>query len=150
MRLIASDVKGGENVMDPKEAIEKYKKFWKSIFGDDVFRDIGIVEVSMPLLNIEEKRNQYRYIFHIPGYEKRDINIEVSENSLIISGNKRVKEGKKGKNYIYKEINESSFKRVVPLPIDANPDKLKAEFKNGVLTITIPKKKAKRKKIKVL
>lgn len=137
-------------MMDPKKAIQKYKKFWKSIFGDDVFRDIGIVEVSMPLLNIEEERNQYKYIFHIPGYEKKDITIEVSGNSLVISGSKKVRERKKGKNYIYKEINESSFKRVVPLPVDADSEKLKAGFKNGVLTISIPKKKAKKKKIKVL
>ena len=134
---------------DPFEEMKRFRKRMKRLFGEDIFREVGVFTIDSPLLNVEEKKKEYVYTFHVPGFEKKEIEVESGEGTLTVKGKKRAKKEKKEEGYLYKEYEASSFERTVRLPIDADVSRIKAEFKNGVLTLHIPKKKVKKKSIKI-
>jgi len=86
----------------------------------------------------------------IPGVKKDDIDITITENSLTISGERKQEKKVKEKDFHRIERSYGSFSRSFRLPENVNGEKAKAEFKNGVLEIRLPKVKAsKQKKISI-
>jgi HSP20 family protein len=86
----------------------------------------------------------------MPGVDPKDVEINVTGNTLSISGEKKEEHEDKQRNYHYVERQFGSFQRTVQLPAYVDPDKVEATFKNGVLTVTVAKKPdAKPRKIKV-
>lgn len=75
----------------------------------------------------------------VPGVEEKDLKLELSGDTLTISGEKRHEAEEKEKNYYRMERSYGSFQRVLTLPEDADRDGVSATFKNGVLTIEIPR-----------
>jgi HSP20 family protein len=93
-----------------------------------------------PSLDVTETDAEIRVTAEIPGINEDEIDISMSNNRLSIKGEKRAEHEEKGRNYHRVERSYGSFNRTVPLPpgvVDA--DKVKATYKNGVLTITLPK-----------
>ena len=87
---------------------------------------------------------------NVPGLKAEDIDVEVEDNYLRISGRREEVQEKKEKNHYAKEIRRGSFERVVQLPDAVEQDNVTAEYKDGVLKVTMPKKeKAPDKKVKV-
>jgi len=88
----------------------------------------------------------------IPGVDEKDINISLEENLLTISGEKKSErtEENKDKRYLVSERSYGAFSRSIHLPDNIKATDVKAEFKKGVLTISIPKKKVEEpKRIKI-
>lgn len=86
------------------------------------------------------------------GFSKDDISLDIESNHLTISGNSKSQseEENKDKKYYRKEIRSMSFTRSVDLPVPVVSDKASAMFKDGVLTVTLPKsEEAKPKKIEI-
>lgn len=91
-------------------------------------------------IDMRESDNQLIVEAEIPGVAEDDIDVQVSDNVLTIRGEKRFeKKEDKGEEYHYLERAYGSFARSIPLPYDVDPDSVEAVFKNGVLTLTIPK-----------
>lgn len=92
-------------------------------------------------MDSEETDEAYIYTLDMPGMEKDAINVEVKDNVLTISGERKeqVEEEKDGQT-VKREIVYGSFTRAVTLPGDADADKITSKYDNGVLTITVPKK----------
>ena len=104
----------------------------------------------MPLMNIEETKDAYRISIEVPGMEKDDIDIEVKDNVLTISGEKKEEVKSEDSTFYRRERRFGKFSRSISLPNDINVDGIDAEYKNGVLTLTLPKtEEAKPKKIAV-
>ena len=104
----------------------------------------------MPLMNIEETKDIYRITVEVPGMEKDDIDIEVKDNVLTISGEKKEEKREEEGTFYRRERRFGKFSRSINLPNDINVDGISAEYKNGVLTLTLPKtEEAKAKKITV-
>lgn len=103
----------------------------------------------VPLMNIEELKDEYRITLEVPGMEKDDLDIQIKDDVLTISGEK--KEDIKEEGTLFRrERWFGKFTRSVTLPNDVNVDKIEAEYKNGVLTLHLPKsEEAKGKKIQV-
>jgi HSP20 family protein len=76
----------------------------------------------------------------IPGMEAKDIEISLSGDILTIRGEKKAEKEDKGKNFYLVERSSGSFSRSLRLPTMVEGDKIEASYKNGVLTITCPKK----------
>ncbi len=109
--------------------------------------------VFYPDINLSENENEYVVTAELPGMDEKDVNVELKNGGLTIKGEKKSEsEAKKQNGYIYSERTYGSFYRQIPLPEEIDPDSVEAKFKNGVLTITLPKTekaKAGRKKIDI-
>jgi HSP20 family protein len=75
----------------------------------------------------------------LPGLDKKDCQIEIKDNVLYLSGEKHVERETKDSTYHVMERAYGAFRRSIPLPSNVNIDKAEASFKNGVLTVRLPK-----------
>ncbi|MBX2859911.1 MAG: Hsp20/alpha crystallin family protein [Vampirovibrio sp.] len=98
-----------------------------------------------PQIDVLERDDALEVKAAIPGYKSEDIEIDLDQNTLTISGHRdSVEEAKEG-NYYHREIIQGKFSRSMTLPADVAPDQTEATFKDGVLTVTLPKAVASRK-----
>ena len=107
----------------------------KQFFGDDwvsPFKGINI-----PTTDVYTKDNELVVEAHLPNFEQRDIDIQVENNTLVISAERHEKEKDKDKKYVVRE-SSSSFYRRVALPERANSDSIQANLDDGVLRVNIP------------
>lgn len=118
-----------------------------SNFFDDVFnRNItdffgSDFSMSTPSVNVVETENSYRVEVAAPGLEKEDFEVSVDNGFLNISAKKEFKdEVKEGDKYMRREFNYNSFTRSFQLPEGVKADDIAANYENGVLKITLPKK----------
>ncbi len=95
---------------------------------------------DIPAVNIKEENDKFVMEMAAPGLKKEDFNINLDNYQLTISSEaKKEKEDKKD-NYTRREFLYSSFSRSFTLPKTVDVDKIKADYKNGVLMVTLPKK----------
>lgn len=97
-----------------------------------------------PAVNVTETADSFRIEAALPGVESKNVSVEVAGGLLTIKGErqeeKEEKKSGKGEMYLRKEISYGVFERTVRLPETADGDKAKAQFRNGILTLTVPKK----------
>jgi HSP20 family protein len=75
----------------------------------------------------------------IPGVEAKELDVQVSETAVSITGEHREEKRTEEKGYFRSELQYGQFQRVVPLPVSVKHDQVQSEFKDGVLTLTLPK-----------
>ena len=92
-----------------------------------------------PAVNIEENADAYRVSIELPGMEKKDIKISFQDDVLTISGEKKDQKEDKDKNYHYFERRFGKFERSFRIHTEVIEDKIDAVFKDGVLTVDMPK-----------
>jgi HSP20 family protein len=98
-----------------------------------------IEEVTwMPDLEIFEKNGTLFLRADLPGMTKDDVKIEIADNALVLTGERKVEKEEKDREYFRSERAYGSFCRSVPLPEGVKADAVKAAFTNGVLEITVP------------
>lgn len=108
--------------------------------------------VTAPAVDVSEDEKGYTVTAELPGLAENDIEVTVSEDALVLKGEKRQEKEETTKNYYLSERSYGSFQRVFPLPSEVDRDKIAARFAKGVLTITLPKTpvvQQQRKKIEV-
>jgi len=93
----------------------------------------------IPVVNTREADDAYYIEVELPGVKKEDINIDVNENTLTISGERKISQEHKDDNFYKVESVYGKFERSFSLPEDVDTDKIEASSKNGVLEIKIPK-----------
>lgn len=93
----------------------------------------------LPKLDISETETEYKVTAELPGMEEKDIQIRLEKDTLVLSGEKKTETEEKEKTYHRVERSYGSFERVIPFDTQLDEDKVSAVFKNGVLTITLPK-----------
>ncbi|MEA3287568.1 MAG: Hsp20/alpha crystallin family protein [Candidatus Marinimicrobia bacterium] len=97
--------------------------------------------VWRPAMDVQELEKSFELSFPLPGFEKDNITISVKDNTLILKATKaEVKEDKDVK-YLAREIAQGSYERTIELPENVKTDKIAAEYKRGILTLSIPKTK---------
>ena len=106
---------------------------------DDVFDDLIYKKGTDMKCDIYEKDGDYHIEMDIPGYDKKDIIIEADNGYLTITAEKQNNENDEEKNYIRRERTYGKYQRSFYLG-DLETDLVKAEFKDGILKITVPKK----------
>lgn len=94
---------------------------------------------TWPRVDVEETGENYLIKAEIPGISKENINIEINNNMLSISGEKKEEKEVNEKNIYRKETFSGSFCRSFSLPENVNTDNIDAKFENGMLTLSIPK-----------
>lgn len=92
-----------------------------------------------PRVDVSETDAAIKVVADLPGLDEKDIQVSLEHDNLIISGEKKSDVEEKGKNFHRIERSFGSFQRVIPLDTEIEGDKVEAEFKKGVLTVTLPK-----------
>lgn len=101
----------------------------------------GIFDRSLaPAVDVQETPDSFLVLADVPGIDKKDINITMTGTVLTIQGEKKDETGEKNRKIFRKETWNGSFRRTLDLPESADPEKVKADLKDGVLTITVQKR----------
>lgn len=102
--------------------------------------------ISLPKVNIRETADEYFVEMAVPGMQKSDFQIELDNKTLIISNEKKEEQETEKDNYTRREFGYSSFKRSFSLPETVNEEKIKAEYKDGILSLQLPKREEAKQK----
>jgi HSP20 family protein len=138
---------------DMDRIFDDFRSEWENLFlpSKNFVSDL----TRQPLVDLADNGTEYIVKAEVPGLNKEDMTIEVTENGIEISGetNAEEKEEDKSKGYIRRERRYTSFYRSLPLPESILTEKVDAELKDGVLTVKLPKaappeKKTKKVKVK--
>ena len=100
-----------------------------------------------PRLDVSETDEAMEIVADLPGMEKKDIKVSLEEDLLIIKGERKEEKESKDKHYHTIERRSGSFYRAVRLPVEVEIEKSQANFKDGVLTLKLPKTKDSKKKV---
>ena len=103
-----------------------------------------------PRVDIAENENELMMFAEMPGFDKGEIKVVVEDNVLTISGERKSSVEDENSHYLRKELRKGSFSRAFTLPDYVEAEKINADYKDGVLKLTVPKvEKAKPKEISV-
>lgn len=139
--------KGGEQTMQLTPTNNPYNQLDRlheemtdmveKTFGrGDWSRSLGNVAGAM---NIHETAQKYEIQFQVPGYTDKEVNIEISDNTLTVSGAKKAEDAQNSKNLVRREWAHSEFSRLVRFATPIKEDKVEAKLEHGTLTVTAPK-----------
>jgi len=107
---------------------------------DNFFTDTPVWNAQTPAVDVREVEDEYLMEVELPGLSDKDIELNVEDNILTLSSkNEQSKEENKN-GYLIRERRSQEFARTFVLPKDVDRDKIKGEFKNGLLVVSIPKK----------
>ena len=106
---------------------------------------------SYPKVDVKDYDDKITIEAEIPGLAKEDVSVDLEAQVLTITGGKREVKDDEGARYIRKELKRSSFKRSFKLGDNMNVKKIQADFDNGLLLVTVPKReKDEPKRVKIL
>lgn len=144
-----------ENIMGNE--MEPWRPFREAVSlrdaMDRLFEDSVITPKAigaMPRVDIKDKKDAIEVKAELPGINEEDVEIEIADGVMTISGEKKAEKEESEEGYYYKESHTGTFSRSFALPAEVREEKAEAEMKNGVLKITVPKiepKKATKVKI---
>ena len=92
-----------------------------------------------PAVDIAEDDQEFTVRAEVPGLEPEDLDVSISGNSLVLAGEKKESSEKTEKDFYHAESRYGAFQRSIPLPQAVDPDKVDAEYVNGVLVIHLRK-----------
>lgn len=119
-------------------------------FEDDFFTQTTTQSVATPQMEWQENEKAYLFSFDIPGMKEEDIKIDLKENTLLVSAERKQSSEKKEGNFSRSERFYGVYHRNIDLPRDVDAEGVQAEYQNGVLEILIPKtEKAMAKNIQI-
>jgi len=116
----------------------EFDRMFDDIFGRPVVRSEDGEEFA-PRVNIHESDDDISLTFELPGMDKKDIKVQVVDNVLSVSGNREIAKKSKDDHYYRYEINSGEFSRSFTLPDTVNPEKISADYKNGLLEVKLAK-----------
>lgn len=115
-----------------------YGSFIDKFFNDDFYGGQKAASFS-PKVDIAESDKSFEVQLHVPGINKEDFKIDLSDDRLTISGERKFENEKNEKNFHSLESQYGTFSRSFYLPDNIKVDKIEASYNNGILNIEIPK-----------
>lgn len=103
---------------------------------------------SWPHVELEENDKEYKIVAELPGIDEKDIDVTMSEGLLTLKGEKKAESSSPANGNRYTERWYGKFHRTFDLGADADPDKITANFRKGVLTITVGKRPEEKSQVK--
>ena len=133
--------------MLPTISKRTYSPFLSNLFDDDFFPVLSSRTSSMPAVNIKENEKNYTLELAVPGIDKKDLKIDINEDTLTISSETKNETDEEKDGYKRKEFSYSSFCRSFYIPENVNRDKIVASYKDGILNVELPKQEEEKNKI---
>ena len=121
-----------------------FSELVNEFFGRDISQMLGHDDAhrSVPAVNIVERANEFELHLMAPGYAKEDLKLNVEDNTLTVSAEKKVEDLKENERFTRREFVHSSFTRSFRLPETVNAEGIRADHANGMLVVRIPKAEA--------
>ena len=121
--------------------------FMSNLFDDDFYPLFQNRTSSMPAVNIKEDDKKYSLELAVPGMDKKDLKIDINEDVLTISSESKNETEENREGYKRKEFSYSSFCRSFFIPENVNRDNIEATYRDGILTVALPKQEEEKSKI---
>lgn len=119
------------------------RDFFDRFFGDFTLPSLMFEDAEWtPAFDVSETDNELIIKAEVPGMDKKDINITVSDGMLTIKGEKKHEKKEENEHYHRVETHYGAFSRTLRLPTEVEADKVDATYKDGVLNVTLPKSEA--------
>lgn len=133
--------------LDLWKATSPYRFFGRDFpttnnFFDNVFDGMADTEKWVPACQVHEAKNCYELKFDLPGMSKDQIKIDLHDNRLIVSGERKEEKKSDDKSTHISEVSYGSFMRSFQFPTEIDAEKSEAKYENGVLMITVNKKES--------
>lgn len=150
----------GEEGLSPREYGDPFAGFQREMnrMFDRFFRDVNLSPFSgresltefEPRVNLKEGKDKIEVTAELPGMKEDDVELSLDDNNLVLKGEKKHERESDEEGYHVVERGYGSFYRRIPVPSQIDEDNVEAEFKDGVLNVTLPKTETdKQKTIKV-
>jgi HSP20 family protein len=131
------------DIDEASSAMDNFSHF----FGEPTIK--GIDRPSFcPHLSATELENKFEIEVEVPGINKDDVRIDLSDNILVIKGEKKYVSKEENEDIHFDERYYGSFRREMKIPVNCDPERIEATHKDGILNITIPKIKEQEPKVK--
>jgi HSP20 family protein len=121
--------------------------YMPNLFDDDFFSVAPARNNSMPAVNIREDEKFYNLDLAVPGIDKQDLKIDINEDVLTISSESKNEKEENREGYKRKEFSYSSFCRSFYIPENVNKEKIEANYRDGVLAVSLPKQEEEKTKV---
>lgn len=127
--------------MDPFGGIDDLRTAVDQVFGNYMGRPgrMRLYRGVFPALNITENEDNLCLTAELPGMNPNEIDISATADSITLRGERKNSSTSKEVNYHQREREFGTFRRVIDLPIKIDTDKMSASYKNGMLTVVLPK-----------
>lgn len=141
----------------PLKEIDALREQMNHLFDDwmhsantsNLFRKLSSLN-NLPAIELKETDTDLILSFAVPGMDAKDLDIQVSEDAVSITGEYKEEKIGEATGVFHSEFSYGEFKRIVSLPVNVKHDQVKAELNSGVVTLTLPKADAtKRNVVKV-
>ena len=136
---------------EPFREVESLQKEMNRLFDRLVPTDAGNGEKMglsfIPAAEITETPEAVQIKLEIPGMEAKDLNLEVTANSLTINGERKSEIKTEEEGFTRTEFRYGKFHRVIPLPVQVDNNNVTAEYKDGILNLTLPKAEEEKNKV---
>jgi HSP20 family protein len=134
--------------MLPTITRRSFKPFYMAnLFDDDFFPTFSGRTSSMPQVNIREDEKNYVLELAVPGIDRENLKIDINEDVLTISSEMKNEQEENRDGYKRKEFSYSSFCRSFYIPENVNKEKIEANYKDGILNVSLPKQEEEKTKI---
>ncbi len=125
-----------------------FQEMWSGKPMRAFFEDTWDMDELVPSIDQSEDEKALHITVELPGMDEDDVNVTLTDNLLIIRGEKKEDKEEEGKDFVRRERCFGSFRRAVSIPENVDESEIKASFKKGVLKIVLPKTEEARKKVK--
>ncbi|OVE75528.1 hypothetical protein BVX98_07370 [bacterium F11] len=157
-QIVPTDGRRDVAFWDPFNAMKDFQssftdlfdRFWGRSPFVNMTHDMDGGSAWMPAVDVESTDKDYSFSVEVPGLSKEDVHVDVQDGVLKIAGERKTEKEEKKKNFLRKEQFYGTFSRSFSLPSDAKADGIQANYKDGILKVTVPRsEEAKPKRIDV-
>jgi HSP20 family protein len=122
-------------------------RLFEQFFGPEMFSGGAVPFLRgawTPIVDVIDGEKEFTVRAEIPGLGPEDVQLTVSGNALLLSGEKKEEREDREKGFVRSERRYGSFRRMIPIPAGADPEKVSAEYDRGMLTVHLPKSDARK------
>jgi HSP20 family protein len=123
----------------PFSDIDVLRRQMDRLFDEVAHWDTPMETVAPPAIELLDEGDRLILKAEVPGMDAKDLDISVMRQAVILKGERRTEEKKEEKGYFRSEFRYGSFARSIPLPTEIQNENVTADYKDGVLTLTLPK-----------
>jgi HSP20 family protein len=123
---------------DPFDALFSLQRALEARLESDWLRDATAGMGAFPPVNVFQQGHDFVAIIELPGVDKSDLELQAKESTIRISGKKKV-EYEEGVSLHRRERIAGNFDRTISVPVQIDPDRIKAEYRDGLLALFIPR-----------